>query len=238
MKVNEVITEAGVWQGIKNVGRGLGQVAGGIATGAVRGLDLLAGGSGDVGTAKQQVNRKLNQMRDQLAKIDRNLPKQALANFEAQMMQQGININDPTTFNPTSVRNALRDFGLQFFAGGEEDNIKAYITTTAQFEPLPGKIDSKTVLNYFRELTKIRSNAVLWIAQNQASQAVQQASKAQSQQILTPGVSVVNSADPLILRYKNTDFALTPDNRWVYFGSNKEPSPEMSQFLNKQLSKL
>ena len=35
MKVNEVITEAGVWQGIKNVGRGLGQIAGGAATGVV-----------------------------------------------------------------------------------------------------------------------------------------------------------------------------------------------------------
>jgi hypothetical protein len=241
MKVNEVITEAGVWQGIKNVGRGLGQIAGGAATKAVQGLDLLAGGSGDVGTVKQRVQRKLKQTTQNLANINRELPQQALANFESQMGEQGIDINDPRTFNPQTVRNSLRDFGLQFFAGGEEDAIKAYIAQTIQFEPLPGKIDNKTVLNYFRELTKIRSNAVLWVAQNQSSQEIQQAQQAQQAQqgpALTQGVSVVNSADPLILRYKNTDFALTSNDRWVYFGSNKEASPEMTQFLNKQLSKL
>jgi hypothetical protein len=107
-----------------------------------------------------------------------------------------------------------------------------------QFEPLPGKIDNKTVLNYFRELTKIRSNAVLWVAQNQSSQEIQQTQQTQQGPALTQGVSVVNSADPLILRYKNTDFALTSNDRWVYFGSNKEASPEMTQFLNKQLSRL
>jgi hypothetical protein len=81
----------------------------------------------------------------------------------------------------------------------------------------------------------------LWVAQNQSSQEIQQAQQAQQAQqgpALTQGVSVVNSADPLILRYKNTDFALTSNDRWVYFGSNKEASPEMTQFLNKQLSKL
>jgi hypothetical protein len=169
------------------------------------------------------------------------LPQQALANFEAQLSQQGIDLNDPTTFNPTAIRNSLRDFGLQFFAGGEDDATKTYIAQTAQYEPLPGKIDRKTVLNYFRELTKIRSNAVLWVAQNQSSQEIQQAQQAQQAQqgpVLTQGVSVVNSADPLILRYKNTDFALTNNDRWVYFGSNKEASPEMTQFLNRQLSKL
>jgi hypothetical protein len=234
MKVNEIITEAGIWQGIKNV-------AGNVATGAVRGLDLLAGGSGDVGTTKQRVQRKLKQTTQNLAKINRELPEQALANFEVQMGQQGIDINDPRTFNPQTVRNSLRDFGLQFFAGGEEDAIKAYIAQTMQFEPLPGKIDNKTVLNYFRELTKIRSNAVLWVAQNQSSQEIQQTQQTQQTQqgpALTQGVSVVNSADPLILRYKNTDFALTSNDRWVYFGSNKEASPEMTQFLNKQLSRL
>lgn len=241
MKVNEVITEAGVWQGIKNAGRGLGRAVGSVATGAVRGLDLLAGGSGDVGTTKQRVQRKLKQTAQNLDKINRDLPKQALANFEAQMGEQGIDINDPRTFNPQTVRNSLRDFGLQFFAGGEEDAIKSYIAQTMQYEPLPGKIDNKTVLNYFRELTKIRSNAVLWVAQNQSSQEIQQAQQTQQTQQgpeLTQGVSVVNSADPLILRYKNTDFALTNNDRWVYFGSTKEASPEMTQFLNKQLSKL
>ena len=120
MKVNEIITEAGVWQGIKNVGRGLGQIAGGTATGTIGLLDRLAGGSGDVGTLKQQAQRKLNQTTRNLANINRELPQQALANFEAQLSQQDIDLHDPTTFHPTAMRNSLRDFGLQFFAGGED----------------------------------------------------------------------------------------------------------------------
>jgi hypothetical protein len=55
---------------------------------------------------------------------------------------------------------------------------------------------------------------------------------------LDPGFQVVSSANPLVLRYKNSDFALTNDDKWVYMGSKKEVSPEMTQYLNKQLQKL
>jgi hypothetical protein len=239
MKVNEIISEAGVWQGIKNVGRGLGQIAGGAATKAVQGLDLLAGGSGDVGTRAQRAQRQTDLLKNNLAKIDKELPKQALAYFQTRLAEQGMNLDDPSSFNPQAVRNDMRAFAFEFFAGGEEEQVKSYIAQTLPFEPLPNKIDRKTALNYFKEITKIRSNAAIWVSQNQENLA--QAEKKRTDQP-SPGiaqsVSVVNSADPLILRYKNTDFALTDDDRWVYFGSKKEASPEMAQFLNRQLSKL
>lgn len=241
MKVNEIISEAKVWQGIKNVGRGLGRALGGAATMAVRGLDQMAGGSGNVGTTSQQIRRRLDLTKKNLAKINKELPKQALAYFQSKLLDQGINLDDPTTFNPQAVRNDMRNFAFEFFAGGEQQNVKTYITQTLPYEPLPNKIDSRSVLNYFKEITKIRSNAAIWVAQNQVSQSEPEKTQTQAPAptpALTQGVSVVNSADPLILRYKNTDFALTNDDRWVYFGSNKEASPEMTQFLNKQLSKL
>jgi len=256
MKVNEIITEAGVWQGIKNVGRGLGQIAGGTATGTIGLLDRLAGGSGDVGTLKQRAQRKLNQTTRNLANINRELPQQALANFEAQLSQQGIDLNDPTTFNPTAIRNSLRDFGLQFFAGGEDDAIKAYIAQTAQYEPLPGKIDGKTVLNYFRELTKIRSNAVLWVAQNQSSQEIQQAQQAQqaqqtqqAQQVRPTsagGVTLTRSAGrdnagqptPTYITYQNLPFALMDDGRWVDVRSGKTVNTALASFLQTELESI
>ena len=61
MKVNEIIIEAGVWQGVKTAGRGLGQVAkgvgqaaAGVGLGTLRALDRAGGGTGDVGTAAQR----------------------------------------------------------------------------------------------------------------------------------------------------------------------------------------
>ncbi len=254
MKVNEVITEAGVWQGIKNVGRGIGQIAGGAATGVVYGLDRLAGGSGDVGTLKQRAQRKLNQTTKNLAAVNRELPQQALANFEVQLSQSGIDLNDPTTFNPTSVRNSLRDFGLQFFAGGEDDAVKAYIVQTVQYEPLPSKIDGKTVLNYFKELTKIRSNAVIWVTQNQSLQAIQQAQQAQqAQQTREParpvsvgGVTRASVAGrdnagqltPTRVIYNNKPYALQDDGSWVDILKNKTVNPALASFLQQELESI
>jgi len=234
MKVNEIITEAGVWQGIKNL-------AGNVATGAVRGLDLLAGGSGDVGTVKQRAQRKLKQTTQDLAKINRELPKQALANFEFQMGEQGIDINDPRTFNPQTVRNSLRDFGLQFFAGGEEDAVKAYFAQSIQFEPLPGKIDNKTVLNYFRELTKLRSNAILWVAQNQEKLAAAEKKQTQgpaTREPTTPGladgVSVFGTGEPMVLKVGKQIYYVADDGLWHERGNRNPVDSTWNAFLTQQ----
>ena len=253
MKVNEVITEAGVWQGIKNVGRGLGQIAGGAATKAVQGLDLLAGGSGDVGTRAQRAQRQTDLLKNNLAKIDKELPKQALAYFQTRLAEHGMNLDDPTSFNPTAVRNDMRAFAFEFFAGGEEEQVKSYIAQTLPFEPLPNKIDRKTALNYFREITKIRSNAVLWIAQNQASQAVQQAQQtqqAQQAQQARPtsagGVTLTRSAGrdnagqptPTYITYQNIPFALMDDGRWVDVRRGKTVNTALASFLQTELESI
>jgi len=254
MKVNEVITEAGVWQGVKNIGRGIGQVVGGAATGVVQGLDMLAGGSGDVGTLKQRARRKLNQTTQNLAAVNRELPEQALANFEARLGQDGIDLNDPTTFNPTLIRNFLPDFGFQFFAGGEDDDIKAYISKTMEYEPLPSKIDSKTVLNYFKELTKIRSNAIIWITQNQSTKAIQQAQQTQEPATQKPpappvspgGVTLSRLAGrdnagqlmPTRVIYNNKPYALQDDGSWIDVLKNKTVNPALASFLQQELESI
>lgn len=59
----------------------------------------------------------------------------------------------------------------------------------------------------------------------------------QQTQPLATGVTVVSSS-PVILKYKNKDYALTSNDTWVFLGSNKSPSAEMVAFLNKQLQSL
>ena len=75
MKVNEIISEGQVWNGIKQVGRGIGNVVGGAATGVVRGLDSLAGGTGQVGTKSQIAARNAEKKRKELARSDKQLPE-------------------------------------------------------------------------------------------------------------------------------------------------------------------
>jgi hypothetical protein len=68
----------------------------------------------------------------------------------------------------------------------------------------------------------------------------QQPAPAASQQpagALSADVTVVSSS-PVVLRYRNQDFALTDSDRWVRFGSNKLASPEMEAYLTRQLEKL
>jgi len=54
---------------------------------------------------------------------------------------------------------------------------------------------------------------------------------------LPTDVTVVSSS-PIVLRYRNQDFALTDSDRWVRFGSDKLASPEMEAYLTRQLEKL
>ena len=63
---------------------------------------------------------------------------------------------------------------------------------------------------------------------------------AASQQPATalPADVTVVSSSPIVLRYRNQDFALTDSDRWARFGSNKLASPEMEAYLTRQLEKL
>ena len=241
MKVNEVITEAGIWQGIKNAGRGLGRAMGGAATQGIRVLDMMAGGSGDVGTRAQRVRRETELRKDQLAKINKELPKQALEIFQTQLADQGMNLDDPTSFNPTAVRNEMRAFAFNFFAGGEEQNVKSYIAQTLPFEPLPNKIDRQTALNYFKEITKIRSNATIWVSQNQEKLAAAEKKQTQgpaTREPTTPGladgVSVFGTGEPMVLKVGKQIYYVADDGLWHERGNRNPVDPTWNAFLTQQ----
>lgn len=83
-------------------------------------------------------------------------------------------------------------------------------------------------------------DAIIKAIQHMTPEQLQRLS-GQSQQPpeLHTDVSVVNAADPIVLRYKNQDYALADDDRtWVKFGTKKAAPAEMAKFLHKQLRAL
>jgi hypothetical protein len=165
-----------------------------------------------------------------------------------------MNLDDPTSFNPTAVRNEMRAFAFNFFAGGEEQNVKSYIAQTLPFEPLPNKIDKQTALNYFKEITKIRSNAAIWVAQNQEKLAAAEKDQTQepatqkppAQPVSAGGVTLASVAGrdnagqltPTRVIYNNKPYALQDDGSWVDILKNKTVNPALASFLQQELESI
>lgn len=239
MKVNEILGE-GI---LGSIGRGLGNVA----TGAVRTLDRMAGGDGStVGTASQQARYAADQTEKNRRLALAELPKRAAGLFAAELQKSGININDPRTFNTDEVKQKLQRYAATFFSDGESTENAQYIVQSIVYQPIPMQINKSSIEDYFRKVAIIKDNAEQYALQNQArqNQARQNQAHTQTAQAtavprgLTNGVEVVSSSSPLVLRFRNRDYALTNNDQWVLFGSNRSPSAEMVEFLNQQLQRL
>lgn len=159
MKVNEIISEAGVWQGVKTIGKGLGQVAGGAAMGSMRFLDRLAGGTGNIGTAAQQAAYTSQERTVAQTSARAQLPKDALAKFKLAMQEKGFDISKPATFNSNELKQELQTFAFQYYAGREEQPIQQYILRGIQAEPLPPVINPSSVLQYLTDINTVRNKA-------------------------------------------------------------------------------
>jgi hypothetical protein len=253
MKVNEIIVED-VMDGIKTAGKGLGtmakglgQAAGSAAMSTLRGLDKLSGGTGNIGTQRQQdAYAAQNKEKNTLA-VRNKLPADAMVKFEREMSKKGFDINNPSTYNTNQLGNEMQIFASQYFAGGESQILKKYINQSIPYQPLPAILNPKSIQTYFSEINKIRSNGYAWAQQNAQSQPATTATNASTQETLPKqstasqgldtGFTIVNS-NPIVLRYGKQTFELSDDGQWTYLNSNKRLSPGMSAILNKQLEKL
>lgn len=248
MKVNEIVSEGQVWQGIKQVGRGLGNVVGGAATGVVRGLDRLAGGSGQVGTKAQIAARNAEKKRKELARSDKQLPREALGNFEAELAQQGVDLDDLSGVSPRQLGTMLQSFAARFFAGGESRDIQNYIIKTLPYEPIPVQFNRTTIENYFGEVAKIRQNARTWIDQNREELASQKEKEAQAAAAaaaekqkpaepavpgLANGVSVL-SMEPMVLQVGKQRYYVADDGLWHEVGNRNPVDSTWGAFLTQQ----
>lgn len=246
MKVNEIVKEGQVFQGIKQVGKGLGNVLGGAATGVVRGLDRLGGGSGQVGTRSQIAAYNAEKKRKLLSKADQRLPQEALGQFEAELAQQGIDLDDAAGINPRQMGTMLQSFATRFFAGGESRDIQNYIIKTLPYEPVPTQFNRATIENYFGEIVKIRQNARTWIDQNREEIAAQreketQAATAEKEPAtsepavpgLAKGVSVL-SMEPMVLQVGKQRYYVADDGLWHEAGNRNPVDSTWNAFLTQQ----
>ena len=241
MKIKDVIAEAGI---LGSIGRGLA----GAATGAVRMLDKAAGGTGVVGTASQQAAYSNKIQQSQYAKARATVAAAAFDEFNNALKQNNINLQNPQSYDPTSVTDYLKSFTENYFAAGDryhnanqEKTIKVGVLQALNQIPLPTTINNISVQDYLEKANTVRTSVINQVdkimatrkANTPADQAVEPAAAAP----LPTDVTVVSSS-PIVLRYRNQDFALTDSDRWVRFGSNKLASPEMEAYLTRQLEKL
>lgn len=250
MKINDIIAEAGI---LGSIGRGLA----GAATGAVRMLDRAAGGTGmDVGSEAQKVAYANKIQQAQYAKARADVADTAFAEFSNALKQNKINLQDPRSYDPATVIGYLESFAEDYFSVGDRyhntaqsNAIKLGVLQSLNQIPLPTTINNISVQDYLEKANMARTSIINQVdrmmatkqaAQADSQQAAQQTTQQQATQAAAPlptDVTVVSSS-PLVLRYRNQDFALTNSDRWVRFGSNKLASPEMEAFLTRQLEKL
>jgi hypothetical protein len=250
MKINDVIAEAGI---LGSIGRGLA----GAASGAVRMLDRAAGGTGmEVGTEAQKVAYANKIQQAQYAKARADVAETAFVEFSNALKQNKINLQDPRSYDPATVIDYLKSFAEDYFSVGDQyhntaqsNAIKLGVLQALNQIPLPTTINNISVQDYLEKANMARTSIINQVdrmmATKQAAQAdtqqpAQQPTQQQPTQAAAPlptDVSVISSS-PLVLRYRNQDFALTDSDRWVRFGSNKLASPEMEAFLTRQLEKL
>lgn len=169
MNLSDFAAEGQIWSGVKQAAGGLGSVAmgignvlGGVATGAVKGLDVLGGGSGDVGTASQRAERAAKQQKKQmgaeLQAYDKIVPTKGLAEFTARLKEQGIDINNDKTFDRSDLLNQLRSFAQEFYAAdpgydAQTKTLNRYMANKIEDEPLPNTINRNTVASYLTALS-------------------------------------------------------------------------------------
>jgi hypothetical protein len=241
MKINDIIAEAGI---LGSIGRGLA----GAATGAVRMLDKAAGGTGEVGTAAQQAAYANKMQQTQYAKSRATVPAAAFEEFNNALKQNNINLQDPNSYDPASITDYLKSFTENYFAAADryhnanqEKTIKVGVLQALNQIPLPRTINNISVQDYLEKANTVRTSIINQVDKMMATQQAAQMTAQEPAQQPAPGlpadVTVVSSS-PIVLRYRNQDFALTNSDRWVRFGSNKLASPEMEAYLTRQLQKI
>lgn len=204
MKIKDIM-EGQIWQGFKQMGKGLGNVAGGVATAGVRALDKFGGGQGKVGTAAQQAAYAAAQKAKSKITARAGLPKQAAAEFMANLEQQGIDINDARSFDLETIRNYMQEFAMTFFAKGQGQGIEEYIRKASASIPVPGNINGKTVEQYFSRINQVRDDALNVVQYGAAGSDAGPSAPIGGKP--APGIALVNDY-PVIISYNKKEYTI------------------------------
>ena len=141
MKINEVITEAGL---LGKSGRGLGAAA--IAP--IRALDIMGGGSGNVGTKSQIAARQQAAM----TKANQVAVKKAYDQFAQTLAPQGVKLNDPRTYNQ-SMKDMLQAFAVHYY--GSDYTTGPVIQQELNKIPVPTALNPGSIRDYLNKTGEI-----------------------------------------------------------------------------------
>lgn len=242
MKVNEVITEAGL---LGKIGRGLGSAA--IAP--IRALDIMGGGTGNVGTKGQIASRQQAAQ----TKANQTAVKKAYDQFAQTLAPQGVKLNDPRTYSDT-MRDMLQAFAVHYY--GSDYGIGPVIQKELNKIPLPAALNPGSIRDYLDKTGEIyvnvNNNLLSYkLAQAKEQQAAQiqaqqdQQAKAQAEKEkaaaekqaagpqLAQGVTAV-SVDPVILRYGKRDYYIADDGMWHEMNNRNPVDDAWQRFFDQQ----
>lgn len=224
MKASELANEGQIWNGVKqaasglgSVAKGVGNMAAGVGTGLVRGLDMLGGGSGDVGTvgqrAEQSAKSEKKKFDTELKQYDSRIPTYAIAEFINRLKEQQIDINNDKTYNRDDVLNQLRAFATEFYAAdpgydAQTRTLNKYMLGKIDDEPLPNTINRQTVGAYLTALShlkKIGLTNIVGTTRRMQSQQVQQQLNALAQRIVQDIKSGKQPAQNVIKQFIDTE---------------------------------
>ena len=243
MKIKEVVTEAGI--------------LGSIATGAVRMLDKIGGGTGNVGTQAQIAARE----KKEYARARATVGKTAFREFADSLEQNKINLQDPRSYDPVEITDYLQNFARNYFAVGDryhnqdqQEAIKVGVLQALNQMPLPTTINNISVQDYLEKANTVRNSIInqvdkMMATQQAAQPATQQPAANQQTAPAKPvsagGVTLYQTAGrdgagqptPTRVIYQNKQYALQDDGKWLtVFGKNIPP--ELASFLQQELESI
>lgn len=251
MKVNE-ITEGQIWQGVKQVAKGLGNVAGGIGMGTLRALDKLGGGTGKIGTASQQAA----QLRQKQDREEKTLVRRALEELQTTLIiNYNLKIKDLEKLDPNqknTIKTYLQRWANQFFSKDIDPNMLSSMSEEIKKLRAPAYLSTSEIKDYFNQIFYIRQSArELNLPQTATVRQTAGGSTQPAMATSPAGVQIINmpsstsgpggSATNLVVRYKNQDFILmdnpdpTQPDIWVNL-SGKPLAPAMAKFLTDQVA--
>jgi len=224
MNLSDFATEGQIWDGVKqaasglgSVAKGVGSIAGGVGTGLVKGLDILGGGSGNVGTVSQRAERNAKDEKKkfdaEIKLYDKQIPTYALTEFVNRLKEQQIDINNDKTYNRDDVLNQLKAFATEFYAAdpGYDEQTKTlnkYMAGKIDDEPLPNTINRQTVGSYLTALShlkKIGLTNIVGTTRKMQSQQVQRQLNALAQRIVQDIKSGKQPAQNVIKQFVDTE---------------------------------
>ena len=163
--------------------------------------------------------------------------------FTKLLRNNNINVGQLTPEIADKLPDYLTQWTVNYMSGGDSRQEQPTIIAKIQAIPVPSTINLITIKQYLLDAAKARQQAKEEVKNSlptsPSSQPAQSTPAATQQTAATlPADVTVVSSSPVVLRYRNQDFALTDSDRWVRFGSNKLASPEMEAYLTRQLEKL